>query len=80
MSWSLSTSGHTASEADEASLVDDLRTVLTSEYAGTSTAVMYTSHHGTVNLLEQPSTDSQTIPYESGGGDESGGDEGGGEG
>jgi hypothetical protein len=52
VTYSLSASGHTGSEADEAALIADLRIVFGSEYSGASAATIYTSHHGTVNLME----------------------------
>jgi hypothetical protein len=52
MSWSLSASGHCADVDAEAALAGKLREVLTAEGAGASSAVIYTSNHGTINLLE----------------------------
>ncbi len=52
MSYSLSASGHTADERAEALLIDRLRAVFTTQSSGTTSARIYTQHHGAIDLMD----------------------------
>jgi hypothetical protein len=49
MSWTIHASGHTANEADEKVVIDNLVKAISAEGAGTSTARLFTQYHGTID-------------------------------